>query len=120
MLEFDQPFKLYVFKDSNRVSWSLRVSENHVHSYNLARDEFELMLRHWQQPGGYHWQSNSWRWFVEHKTQGPAPQHVPANYVKIFVGGAGQDFHYRFELTDMIDLEREFFYQCNNQMHWDS
>lgn len=119
MLDFTSTFKIYVHKDTDRVSWSIRVTESHVHTYNLSLDEFAAMLSKWHTPGGHQWRSDSHRWTVEHKLYGPAPARAPADYVKISVGGAGQDWHYRVDHADMIGLEREFMRQTRNTMPWD-
>ena len=46
MLIFTTPLKLYLFKDKNRVSLSIKVSDTCVNSYYVDVDDFERMALH--------------------------------------------------------------------------
>jgi hypothetical protein len=120
MLTFDKPFKLYLFKKRKQVEWSLRVSENYVHTYTLAQDLFERILQEYRNPMGFkHQVSIGIHWTVEHKTIGPRPECTPVDYVRITIYNQNMAHNYRFDLADMLKLERDFRYQCANTTHWD-
>ena len=47
MLEFVKPLKIYLFKETNEVSFSILVSPNSVNTYILKVTEFEKILELW-------------------------------------------------------------------------
>jgi hypothetical protein len=119
MLEFTDTFKIYLFKDKQRVDWSIRVSSNHVHTYSLTVDEFEGMLNNWKQPAGYTFSIGGTHAFVQHKTTTPRPESKPTSYVRITIW-KGVDHQYRVDYADMIALEDSYHHQKNNVMYWDN
>jgi len=44
---------------------------------------------------------------------------LPASYIKITAYNNGMQHHFRFDLADMIELEKDYYYQKNNGMYWD-
>ena len=120
MLIFTTPLKLYLFKDKNRVSLSIKVSDTCVNSYYVDVDDFERILGSWKKPHGFEIQTTNGYWFFQHKTSTPRPECAKTSYVRISVHASGSTtFHYRVSYNDMCNLEKEYFYQKNNKMHWD-
>ncbi|CAB5214572.1 hypothetical protein UFOVP190_171 [uncultured Caudovirales phage] len=120
MLTFDKPFKLYLFKNRKQVEWSMHVAENYVHTYTLAQDIFERILDEYRNPMGFkHQLQVGVHWTVEHKTVGPRPECQPVDYVRITIYNQNMAHNYRFDLEDMLNLERDYIRQLNNKMHWD-
>jgi hypothetical protein len=119
MLNFDQPLKIYLHKVAQAVDFAIRINDHHVHTYRLPVNIFESMIQHWHVPGGYKFECHTFRWMIEHKTTGPRPQMLPADYVKISIGGQGQDFHYRVNYSDMQEIARNFLHQQTHAMYWD-
>ena len=52
MLEFSSNLKMYLFKDKDRVSFSIKVSDNMVSEYYFTITEFEHLLENWNKPEG--------------------------------------------------------------------
>jgi hypothetical protein len=119
MLEFTDTFKIYLFKDKQKVDWSIRVSSNHVHTYSLTVEEFEGMLNNWKQPAGYTFSIGGTHAFVQHKTTTPRPESKPTSYVRITIW-KGVDYQYRVDYSDMVALEDSYHHQKNNVMYWDN
>ena len=118
MLEFTKPLKLYVFKDRESVDLSIRVSEAHAHTWSLPQAVFADIVANWRNQKGHSFQHNNNAWFIQYKKQTPGPEWAPASYVRISIGGNPM-FNYRVDYEDMVALERDYFYQCHNQMYWD-
>ena len=120
MLSFTAPLKLYLFKDKNRVSLSIKVSDTCVNSYYIDVDDFERIVESWKEPNGFEIQATDSHWFFQHKTSTPRPECAKTSYVRISVHTNGPiTFHYRVSFSDMYNLEKEYFYQKNNKMYWD-
>jgi hypothetical protein len=119
MLNFKNSLKIYLFKDKNIVDFAIRISDNHVVTYTLPQELFAGIIKHWKDPNGYLFQHNGQGWNIQYKTTTPRPEMIPASYVKISVY-VGHIYHYRVSYEDMINLEKEFFYQTHNVMYWDT
>lgn len=119
MLAFTRQLKLYLFKQEQEVSISIRVSDNSVHTFRLDQENFEQLLVNWQQPDGVRLVIRNNRWFVQYKTRGPRPERTVSTYVRITVSTRDIEYNYRASYQDMIDLEREYYYQKHNTMYWD-
>ena len=118
MLNFTKPLKIYLFKDRDVVDLAIRVSDNHVVTYTLPREKFAEFIKHWRDRQGYSFRHNDQGWSVQYKNTTPRPEMAAASYVRISVC-VGPTYHYRVEHEDMVNLEKEFFYQTHNTMYWD-
>jgi hypothetical protein len=119
MLPFSSNLKIYLFKDRQLVSLSIKVSDNCVNSYDLAISDFEKILDSWDKQGFDDRLGPAW-WSVCHKKSTPRPECASANYVRISVSINNQNFHYRVDYTDMYQVKKDYFYQKNNVMYWDN
>jgi len=119
MLPFTKPFKLYLFKDRNTVDWALRVNDTYVQTYTIPQQSFEELIVNWQRPEGHNIAFNNIHFSVQHKKWTPRPEGLPASYIKITAYNNGMQHHFRFDLADMIELEKDYYYQKNNGMYWD-
>jgi len=118
MLEFTKPLKIYLFKDRDTVDFAIRISNSHTVTYTLPREVFAEFVKHWRDPQGYSFQHNGQGWNIQYKTTTPRPEMARASYVRISVC-VGPTYHYRVNHEDMVDIEKEFFYQTHNTMYWD-
>ena len=119
MLEFKKPLKMYLFKDKRTVDLSLQVSDNYVQTYTIPQDTFQELIKNWQKDEGYSFKLEQSGWFVQYKKTTPRPESLPESYIRITVWNNGMSHNFRFEFSDMWDLEKEYFYQSNNTMYWD-
>ena len=120
MLSFDKTFKIYLFKDKGIVDLTIRIADNYAHTYSITRTDMEALLKNWNTPLGYSFNLiNNGTGFIQHKTTTPRPISAPTDYVRISIW-AGVRHQYRVESTDMVKLEEDFEYQCNNTMFWDN
>ena len=120
MLEFSSNLKMYLFKDKDRVSFSIKVSDSMVSQYNFTITEFENLLENWNKPEGLEFKTSSnHHWSVGHKTRTPRPERAETSYVRLSVFANGFSFHHRVDYIDMYNLQKDYFYQKNNVMYWD-
>jgi hypothetical protein len=117
MLEFSQPLKIYLFKDRRDVDFAIRVSPNCTNTYHLTQEQFENIIQNWRQ--GIRVKTGQTGWNIEYKKVGPRPECEPASYVRITVWANGVTTNYRVDYTDMVNLEKDYFYQVNNKMYWE-
>ena len=108
-MKFTQPLKIYLFKDQNRVDVSVKVNDTLVNGYRFTISDFEKIVDNWQ--GGYA--------VVEYKKHGPRPERKLDPYVRFSISIGYGTFHHRLTYNDMLQLEKEYFYQKNNKMYWD-
>ena len=119
MFAFTHPLKIYLFKDKKTVDLSLRVSDQYVQTYVIPQTTFEALVQNWRKPGGYSFNTEGSGWFVLYKTTAPQPEALPASYVRITVWNSGIAHNFRVQFQDMLNLEKEYFYQVHNPMYWD-
>lgn len=119
MLEFSSNLKMYLFKDKDRVIFSIKVSDSMVSEYNFTIQEFEHFLDNWNKPEGLELKTSSNHWSIGYKTQTPRPERAATSYVRLSVYANGFGFHHRVDYTDMYNLQKDYFYQKNNVMYWD-
>jgi hypothetical protein len=119
MLGFSDNLKIYVFKEKQTVSFSIKVSDNFVNTFELDINDFEKILDKWKSPGGFDEMLKNHWWTLCYKKTTPRPECSPASYVRISVSVNNQQFNYRVDYSDMIRLEKDYFYQKNNKMYWD-
>lgn len=119
MLTFSKLFKLYIFKDRNQAELAIRVSDTYVQTFTLPIDSLKQILTQWNTPQGFNDRIQGNHWTVQHKRNAPRPTSEPCSYVRfaVFINWVGHNF--RVDATDMIDLEKDFYYQINNKMYWD-
>ena len=119
MLAFTKPFKLYLFKNKNSVDWAMRVNDNYVQTFSIPQDQFEELVANWSKPEGHGILIKNIHISVQYKKWSPRPETVSASYLKITVYNNGMQHHFRFDQCDMIELEKDYYYQKNNTMYWD-
>ena len=119
MLAFNRPFKLYLFKTKQSVDWAVRVNDNYVQTYTIPQDKFEELLAKWSKPEGYGVLINNIHISIQYKKTTPRPESAPTSYLKLTVYNTNMQHNFRFDLADMIELEKDYFYQKNNPMYWD-
>lgn len=116
-MKFDKVFKLYIFKDTDRANLSLQASENLVIEYRMCIKELQHIVDNWE--SGVELTTDNNTWFIEYKLYGPRPERKYSPYVRVSVNHSGCKFHYRLTYDDMLELQREFYYQMNNDMYWE-
>ena len=112
---FKQDVKAYLFKESQAVKISFRVSDYMVVNLHISQEDMEHILQHWR-TGVHGLETGSGRVWWYHKDRGPRPHCIPADYVSI-------DFlHYNFRISvhTMLQLQDSYNYQKNNHIHWDT
>ena len=121
MLPFTSRLKLYLFKNQNRVSLSIKVSDNYVNGFSFVVEDFEKIIQSWKQPKGIDMRIDGAHWHINHKSTTPRPECAKTSYVRISVHPPGPvAHHYRVSYEDMYNLEKDYFYQKNNEMYWDN
>ena len=120
MLNFTDNLKIYLFKNKNTVSFSVKISENCVHEYSFTTEEFEEFINNWDSPQGVDKAYSGRHWSVKHKRSTPRPESAPASYVRLSVYTHNIGIHHRVEYSDMMAIRKDYFYQKNNQMYWDN
>jgi hypothetical protein len=118
-MKFSKPLKIYLFKKENRVKLSIMVTDSCVNTYNLDVKHIEFLLKNWKSDIGAEFNYGKSDWHVVWKKCGPRPENAPASFVAINIHYPGQAFNYRVSYDDMVALEKDYFYQKNNKMHWD-
>lgn len=119
MLIFKKLFKLYVFKNKQQIDLSIRVTEEYVQTYTLSISKFTELLSTWNTTGFSKQVDDGHYWVVEHKHNAPRPSTEQVSYVRLSISKNGVVHHFRVDADDIIDLEKDFYYQLNNKMHWD-
>lgn len=119
MLPFHKPFKLYLFKDKQQVDWAIKVNDSYVQTYTISKEQFEELISNWQKPEGYGILLNTMHISVQYKKYSPRPESHPASYVKITIYNSGMRHNFRCDLSDLIEIEKDYYYQLNNHMYWD-
>ena len=118
MYNFKNPLKIYLFKDKKSIDFSIKVSKNCVNVYKLKQQEFEEIITSWKT--GIDKNIGEIYWCIEHKTTTSKPEKASTSYVRISVyTNYTPSFHYRVDYNDMIETEKDYFYQKNNNMYWD-
>lgn len=105
MKTFDDFWKLYVFKNTSKVSLSFMVSPRFVKTFHFSINEFEMILETYND-GGYNHMGKC----IEHKYA-----HRPDEYIRFSV----DSFHFRLTVGEMFALVQEFYRQLDNEMPWD-
>lgn len=120
-MKFDKMFKIYLHKDRDKVDISIKVSDSFVIGYDLSCSQFEYILANWKNNGGMNIgdYKHEGDWFIQLKKTTAYPESASTSYVRISVSKNKIRNHHRVSYDDMILLEREYFYQKNNVMHWD-
>ena len=111
---FNETFKLFVFKDEDEVSISLRLSDSCCKSFNLPLSDFQYIIDNWKEGvSGYDIDGSRWWW--EYRDCGPRPECHPAHYVAISTNG----WNWRCTVDEMEILTQQFNHQLVNKNHWD-
>ena len=112
---FNSPVKIYLFKDRARVKMTVMVRPTFAMTYLWDQPEFERMV-------------TTWRNEFEGKALGtnifcgPKKSKDPATEGEKFVRFSAMTQYgteHRFSVRTMMDLEREYFHQKENEMPWD-
>jgi hypothetical protein len=119
MLSFNKLFKLYLFKNKSAVDLCIKVTDSYVQTYTIPQEQFEELIINWQKPEGYGILINNVHINVQYKRHSPRPESQPVSYVKITIYNSSMRHNFRCDLSDLIDLEKDYYYQVNNKMYWD-
>lgn len=117
-MKYKKNIKLYLFKSLNKVDISLKVTKKLIITYHLSVEKFELLLNNWQK--GVNLEEDNFYWYVQHKKSGSRPENKKASFVRCSISKNGSTFHYRFTYDDLVLLEKDYYFQKNNIMHWDN
>jgi hypothetical protein len=120
VLEFTKNLKIYLFKEKDKVSFSVKVSNSYVNEYSFSIAEFEEFISQWNMPGGIDKHYSNGHWSVMHKKSTPRPESASASYVRLTVYKNGIGNHHRVDYSDMLEIQKDYFYQKNNKMYWDN
>ena len=115
---FSDPFKVYLFKDTQRVKISFKITDYVVLGREFKQENFEYILANWNTEEGIQGDirdvdNNKYWWY--HSKFGPRPESEPAD----FVGINFNRYSFRFSVQEMESLKTTYFHQKNNKMHWD-
>ena len=116
-MKYTFPIKIYLFKDKNKVDVSIKVTDDLVNGYSFKISEFESILKGWKT--GVEFPFDGGYLYAEYKKHGPRPEKKSSPYVRFSVSCHGMTFHHRLKYDDMLQLEKEYFFQKNNTMYWD-
>ena len=119
MLNFTSNLKMYLFKEKNKVSFSVKVSDTCVSEYSFTVEEFNEFIEQWDKPGGVDKQYSEVHWSVMHKKSTPRPESSSASYIRLSAYKNGIGMHHRVDYVDMLNIRKDYFYQQNNKMYWD-
>ena len=111
-MKFTNKFKLYVEK--NTVKLSIKINSSFVNTYIFSISQFNDVIDNWRT--GIEFRTDNGSWMFQHKKRGPRPICEPANYVRIDFWRDEQSFHYRATYDEMIDLEKDYYYQKANNV----
>lgn len=110
------PVKMYVFKDSQTVKLSFRITDYCVINRNLSVEQMHTICDNWNVGEGVQgMQIEGSRLFWYRSRTGPRPERIPADFVVINT----YPFSLRISVPEMQKLVQDFHHQLNNQMHWD-
>ena len=119
MLNFTSNLKIYLFKEKDKVSFSVKVSDSCVYEYSFTVKEFEEFISNWDTPAGVNKSYSGIYWSVCHKKSTPRPECGPASYIRLSAYNNNVGVHHRVDYIDMLNVRKDFFYQKNNKMYWD-
>lgn len=113
-LEFTAPIKIYTFKSRDLVKLSFLVSPNCTVDAKMSISEFQFICDNWlTRFDGIETQGGKFWW--EHRTCGPRPACIPADFVAI----SWSDWNFRISTEFMQKLVNEFNKQLSCTNHWD-
>ena len=119
MLNFTNNLKIYLFKEKNKVSFSVRVSDSLVTEYTFTIDEFNEFISSWDNSQAIDKVYSGVHWSVMHKKSTPRPESSSASYIRLSAYKNGIGMHHRVDYVDMLNVKKDYFYQQNNNMYWD-
>lgn len=114
ILEFTSPIKIYVFKNENTVKISFLITPACVMDKWVSIDQFDYICKNWQ-PGVNGLETDNGRVWWEHRTVGPRPECLPADFVAISWG----EWNFRISTDAMTQLSQEFYQQLGQKNHWE-
>ena len=114
---FNDPIKIYLFKDEQLVKVSFKISDYVVTNRDITQEAFEHILENYNIDDGVqgiemHDNGKIW-WY--HSKSGPRPECEPASFAAVNFNR----FSFRFSIDTMNKLKETYEHQKNNLMHWD-
>jgi len=114
---FNDPIKIYLFKDEQLVKVSFKISDYVVTNRDITQESFEHILENYNINDGVqgiemHDNGKIW-WY--HSKFGPRPECIPADMVCINFNR----FSFRISSDEMNRIKENYYHQKNNKMHWD-
>ena len=113
MLEFTDPFKIYLFKHKQEVKLSIMVTSSLVDTYTMSQRAFEQLLAACVNSKGASVEDKI-SWWAQHKHIGR-----PTEYVRLSAWHSGMSRDYRTDKQIIDQLITEYERQKNNVMYWD-
>jgi|SaaInlV_100m_DNA_5_1039725.scaffolds.fasta_scaffold105839_2 hypothetical protein len=109
---FTDVFKLYLFKNRERVKLTVMVTETYGVTYLWDQEKFEEMITTWQ---------DEWSGKARGTDIFVGPKKSPEGRERFvrFSGYGQYGTEHRFSYNQMRELNKEYFYQKNNKMPWD-
>ena len=112
---FTKPIKIYLFKDRKRVKMTVMVRPTFGMTYLWEQPEFERMIDTWQNE--FEGKALGTNVFIGPK-KSKDEKTKDEKYVRMsFMTQYGTE--HRFSYAVMLDLERDYYHQKNNEMPWD-
>lgn len=114
ILEFNDPVKIYVFKNENRVKISFLITPTCVLDKWVSIDQFDHICKNWN-TGVCGLETDGGRVWWEYRTAGPRPECKPAAFVAISWG----EWNFRLSVGFMEQLSNTFYQQLSGKNYWD-
>ena len=114
---FNDPIKIYLFKDEQLVKVSFKISDYVVTNRDITQESFEHILENYNVGDGVQgieMHDNGMIWWY-HSKFGPRPECIPADMVCINFNR----FSFRISSDEMNRIKENYYHQKNNKMHWD-
>ena len=114
MLHFNDPFKIYLFKHTEEVKLSIKVSSHVVDTYAMPQLVFENLLAACCDAQGASVKGSAVSWWAQHKHIGKTTEYVR---LSAWYAGASRDYRTDRYIIDL--LCKEYDKQKNTTMYWD-
>ena len=116
---FNDPIKLYLFKDTLIVKVSFKITDYVVINREFSQKDFEFILDNWQDDDGVQGNindlDNNKIWWYYSKF-GPRPESISG--VSMVCINFNR-YSFRFTLDEMKRVTENYYHQKTSKMHWD-
>lgn len=111
VIPFTNLTKFYVFTDEQEVNLVFKLNDFAVFKTCFTFDEFDYISDNWNKDNGvqrYDTEHNGRIWW-EHRTHGPRPEQVPADFCSIEI----KDFVFRISTSTMENIVNQYKVEKN-------